>query len=192
MSDYIKNKPAIKAGQGVNSIIEGGATTASGQHSHAEGYATTASGDKSHAEGYGTTTSKFAFASHAEGRYTTASGDSSHAEGTSTIANRKSQHVFGECNIADPSTAPSDARGTYVEIVGNGATSSNRSNARTLDWSGNEVLAGNLTVGGTITAKGQQILPQKQADWNQATSTESDYIKNKHIVTGKQIGRANV
>ena len=37
-------------------------------------------------------------------------------------------------------------KGNYVEIVGNG-NSTARSNARTLDWSGNEVLAGKLTVG---------------------------------------------
>jgi hypothetical protein len=31
--------------------------------------------------------------------------------------------------------------------VGNGTASDERSNARTLDWNGNEVLAGKLTVG---------------------------------------------
>ena len=39
-----------------------------------------------------------------------------------------------------------DSSNTYVEIVGNG-NASTRSNARTLDWSGNETLAGKLTVG---------------------------------------------
>ena len=34
----------------------------------------------------------------------------------------------------------------YAEIIGNGADSSHRSNARSLDWNGNEVLAGGLTV----------------------------------------------
>lgn len=39
----------------------------------------------------------------------------------------------------------------YAEIVGNG-TSVNRSNARTVDWSGNEEIAGNMTAkGGTLT-----------------------------------------
>lgn len=205
--NYIKNKPAIKAGQEENSIIEGnlvgnsstgiyshaegGGTTASGSTSHAEGNSTTASGMASHAEGSGAIAS--ADYSHAEGRYTTASGDASHAEGNGTtasgvnshaegrrtIAKNKNQHVFGEFNIADPSKALSDARGTYVEIVGKGVDDTARSNARTLDWSGNETLAGNLTIGGTITANGQQILPQKQTDWNQTTSTGSDYIKNK-------------
>lgn len=38
-------------------------------------------------------------------------------------------------------------RGTYVEMVGNGGNDSNRSNARVLDWQGNEKLAGSLTLG---------------------------------------------
>ena len=212
--DFMKNKPAIKAGQGVNSIVEGvlggnsssgdyshaegagttaskycshaegSGTTASGSGSHAEGGSTTASGNCSHAEGDSTTVS--GNASHAEGKYTTASGDSSHTEGSYTIAKNRSQHVFGEYNIADPSTEQSFTRGNYVEIVGKGTSSGARSNARTLDWSGNEVLAGNLTIGGTITANGQQILPQVQSDWNQTTSTESDYIKNKPVIKAGQ------
>lgn len=84
--------------------------------------------------------------SHAEGRSTTASGAQSHAEGYNTIANHRSQHVFGEYNISDPSTVASTAQGTYVEIVGNGTGSgSYRSNARTLDWSGNQWIAGNYS-----------------------------------------------
>ena len=314
-SDYIKNKPALKSGQGVNSIIEGdidnnvagnyshaegsyttasgyyshaegGYTTASDDFSHAEGQATTASGYKSHAEGSGTTASGIeshaegsgtkasGYGSHAEGGSTTASGQNSHAEGTGTTAKNKSQHAFGEYNIDDPSLNSASTRGNYVEIVGNGASGA-RSNARTLDWSGNEVLAGtitangvnlndelnlkqdalgftpenvankkttlddnsdtyyptqkavktavdakvtgaassvanevpvydgttgkvlksgsgvsavggNLTIGGTITVNGQQILPQKQTDWNQTTSTESDYIKNKPAIKAGQ------
>ena len=86
----------------------------------------------------------------AEGSEVTASGSYSHAEGNSTIAQRKSQHVVGEYNIADTGGSGNTTKGTYVEIVGNG-TSSTRSNARTLDWSGNEVLAGKLTVGASPT-----------------------------------------
>lgn len=123
---------------------EGGGTTASGLDSHAEGSGTTASGDKDHAEGYRTTAS--GGDSHAEGAYTVASGLDSHSEGNETIANHLAQHVFGEYNIADASTAPSDQRGNYVEIVGNGAYNA-RSNARTLDWNGNEALQGALTLG---------------------------------------------
>ena len=209
-SDYILNKPTIKAGQGSNSTIEGDIANnvAEGAYAHAEGHGTVASGTNSHAEGYNTTASGD-YGSHAEGYSTTASGENSHAEGCNTTAtgnyshaegyqtqvtgnyshtegyfttaNHKSQHVFGEHNIADPSLNTPDTRGNYVEIVGNGAYP-NRSNARTLDWSGNETLAGNLTVGGTITANGQEITPaepQTQSDWNQNDSEAVDYIKNK-------------
>lgn len=47
----------------------------------------------------------------------------------------------------------------YIEIVGNGFDSNDRSNARTLDWSGNEWLAGNLSVEGNITTNGTTIVP---------------------------------
>jgi hypothetical protein len=53
--------------------------------------------------------------------------------------------------VADTAGSAS-ARGDYVEIVGNGTADNARSNARTLDWSGNEVLAGSLTVGSAPTS----------------------------------------
>jgi len=150
---------------GSYSVAEGYNGTASGDYSHAEGGATTASGDCSHAEGTGSTTASgvashaegsattaSGYYSHAEGWHTEASGTAAHAEGIYTIAQRLSQHVFGEYNIAD-ATGSAVSHGDYIEIVGNGAADNARSNARTLDWSGNEVLAGSITINGlgTIT-----------------------------------------
>ena len=134
---------------GIRAHAEGSSNTASGNYSHAEGAANTSSGDYSHAEGGGATSS--GEYSHAEGSGTTSSGRFSHSEGNSTIANHRSQHVFGELNIADASTAAATAKGNYIEIVGNGTSTSNRSNARTLDWSGNEVLAGDLTYKNNVS-----------------------------------------
>ena len=134
---------------GVASHAEGWNTTSSGENSHAEGEATTASAGNSHAEGWNTTSS--GENSHAEGWITTASGVMSHAEGENTVANSEAQHVFGRYNILDTNDDTTDY-GTYVEIVGNGASRDARSNARTLDWSGNETLAGGLTSGGTVKA----------------------------------------
>jgi hypothetical protein len=125
------------------SHAEGLSTVAQGVCSHAEGSKTNAKGPYSHAEGYNTQAS---FAAHSEGQETIASGSCSHAEGFYTTAQRKSQHVFGEYNILDVEGS-TGSRGNYIEIVGNGASESTRSNARTLDWFGNEVLAGKLTVG---------------------------------------------
>lgn len=106
----------------------------SGSHSVNEGVSCTTSGNTS----------------HAEGSSNTASGSYSHVEGLANVANHESQHVFGEYNVPDDSSASSSARGNYIEIVGNGTVSAH-SNARTLDWSGNEVLAGTLTTGGDVT-----------------------------------------
>lgn len=47
------------------------------------------------------------------------------------------------------------AQETYAEIVGNGEDNNNRSNARTLDWEGNETLAGSLTLGSTTITEAQ-------------------------------------
>lgn len=81
-------------------------------------------------------------ASHAEGRNTTASGAESHAEGFSTVASADYQHVEGIYNIDD------GANGDKLHIVGNG-TSLKRSNAHTLDKSGNAWYAGDVYVGST-------------------------------------------
>ena len=131
---------------GDNSHAEGKNSIANGNVSHAEGENNTASGYGSHAEGYGNTAS--GLMAHAEGVTTESSGYGSHSEGVGTIANHIGQHVFGAYNVADPSTAQPTSKGNYVEIVGNGTNDDRRRNARTLDWSGNETLMGDLTFNG--------------------------------------------
>lgn len=64
--------------------------------------------------------------------------------GQGLIARSSSQTVLGEFNRAD--RAQAGQRGDYVEIVGNGTSNTARSNARTLDWSGNEWLAGQINA----------------------------------------------
>ena len=134
---------------GVNSTTLGTGNTASGTASHAEGTTTIASGARSHTEGESTQAT--GDSSHAEGLQSIASGNRAHAEGALTIAQRRSQHVFGEFNIADTGGTGPTVKGTYIEIVGNGSADESRSNARTLDWSGNEVLAGDLTINGSTS-----------------------------------------
>lgn len=147
---------------GIYSHSEGDHTTASGVASHAEGYETSAGDVASHAEGHATNASVYSHAegdrttasgvaSHAEGVNTLASGNQSHAEGYYTIAKNSTQHVFGAFNIQDPSSANIGTHGTYIEIVGNGTASMYRSNARTLDWDGNERLKGSLTLGAGLS-----------------------------------------
>ena len=150
----------VEPGTGTSSVQQksGGSINASGPYSAAFGKTSIASGDSafstgtstasgicSHAEGGGT--EAYGDYAHTEGAQTRATGMFSHAEGSFTIANHRSQHVFGQFNIADSSTASAAVVGNYVEIVGNGTGTSARANARTLDWSGNEWLAGKLTLG---------------------------------------------
>lgn len=132
---------------GPQSHAEGASTTASGACAHSEGLQTTASGNFSHAEGSSNTAS--GQNAHAEGGGTIASGMSSHAEGLGTTAVGRGQHVGGMYNVVEPSGDSTWDNGTYAEIIGNGTSQNARSNARTLDWSGNEWLAGTLKLGGT-------------------------------------------
>ena len=122
-----------KIGAGSSAI--GAGVTASGDYSHAEGASTTASGECSHSEGMNA--KAIGESSHAEGYITIASGESSHAEGAYTTASGECQHVQGKCNIED-------TEGKYAHIVGNGEDDDNRSNAHTLDWSGNAWYKGQV------------------------------------------------
>ena len=138
---------------------------ASAYYSHAEGYMTTANAPYSHAEGYGTVAREMS--THAEGRETTASGNCSHAENTGCIASGPNSHAEGYYTMAtgEHSHASGNhtiaglevfALGRYNKkaedvalVVGNGwGNESNewRSDALTLDYSGNLKLAGNLTA----------------------------------------------
>ena len=137
-NDYSHAEGYSVTASGSRSHAEGDSTTAIAAGSHAEGHSTTARGSYSHAEGHSTTAS--GENSHAEGYSTTASGVYSHAEGNSTTANGNCQHAQGRYNIAD-------SNNTYAHIVGNGISEYTRSNAHTLDWSGNAWFAG--TVEGT-------------------------------------------
>lgn len=138
LGEYAFAEGADPKASGAASHAEGYRTVASGQTSHAEGNETEASSPNSHAEGNNTTAS--GNSSHAEGYSTTASGEYSHAEGRTTIAQGNNQHVQGKYNIADTTSA---------HIMGNGSGSSNRSNAHTLDWSGNAWFAGDIYTGST-------------------------------------------
>ena len=139
---------------GIASHAEGCNAKASGMDSHAEGYKTHASGNYSHAQGY------YAYSagnySHAEGYYTNTSKDCSHAEGCYTNALSAYQHVQGKYNITDTSN-------TYAHIVGNGTSTSSRSNAHTLDWSGNAWYQGDVFVGGTSQSNGKKLLTEDDA-----------------------------
>lgn len=152
------------------SHAEGYGSVAYGSASHAEGIGCTATGNYSHAEGNDTTTEDAAahaegentnaqgYASHAEGYGSVAKGLASHAEGYYTLASGHSQHAGGKYNIEDSDN-------TYAEIIGNGSDNA-RSNARTLDWNGNEWLAGGFECNGMKASSSAVTLinPEKWRD----------------------------
>ena len=133
------------------SHAEGYKTTANAPYSHAEGSNTVASNPSCHAEGSGTTAS--GNCSHAENMGCIASGSNSHAEGYHTIARGEHSHASGAHTIAGMEVF---ALGRYNKkaedvalVVGNGWGNDSheyRSDALTLDYSGNLKLAGNLTA----------------------------------------------
>ena len=139
---------------GYYSHAEGYNTTASGRMSHAEGAVTTASGVCAHAEGYDTTASSDY--SHAEGRGATASGQNSHAEGYYTTASGQDSHAGGYMTVADSNYMT--AIGQYntknsgkAFVIGNGTSDTARSDAFTVDWDGNTVMKGGLTLGTALS-----------------------------------------
>lgn len=160
------------------SHAEGVGAIASGFVSHAEGNGTKASSDYSHAEGNLTEASSPN--SHAEGDNTTASGTSSHAEGLGTTAQGNNQHVQGKYNIADTTSA---------HIVGNGSRYSNKSNAHTLDWSGNAWFAGDVYTGstsGTNKDAGSKVLATKEYV-DSKTSANYTYDKVVYVLPPSEV-----
>ena len=133
------------------SHAEGYMTTASAPYSHAEGSNTVASNLSCHAEGSGTTAS--GNCSHAENTGCIASGSNSHAEGYHTIARGEHSHASGAHTIAGMEVF---ALGKYNKkaedvalVVGNGWGNDSheyRSDALTLDYSGNLHISGKLTA----------------------------------------------
>lgn len=147
------------------SHAEGYMTTASAPHSHAEGSNTVASNLSCHAEGSGTTAS--GNCSHAENTGCIASGSNSHAEGYYTIARGEHSHASGAHTIAGMEVF---ALGKYNKkaedvalVVGNGWGNDSheyRSDALTLDYSGNLHISGKLTADGGVG----YVIPTATAD----------------------------
>ncbi|MBP3335003.1 MAG: hypothetical protein J6L61_02495, partial [Ruminiclostridium sp.] len=130
---------------------EGYMTTASAPYSHAEGESTVASNTRTHAEGWQTTAS--GNCSHAENTGCIASGSNSHAEGYYTTATGEHSHASGNHTVAGWEVF---ALGNYNKttenvwlVVGNGSENQ-RSDALTLDRSGNLHISGKLTADGGV------------------------------------------
>lgn len=121
------------------------------------------------AQAFGKSTTASGLSSHAEGADTIASGNQSHAEGVHTTAQGENQHVQGKYNIADTINA---------HIVGNGSDSSNRSNAHTLDWSGNAWFAGDVYTGSTSGTNKDDGSVKLPVVYSGTTAPSNDIGKN--------------
>lgn len=142
---------------GTNSIAMGILTTASGFSSTAMGAGSTASGDRSTAMGLSTTASgtestamggytvASGLYSTAMGFFTTASGNRSIAMGSNTTAPSLAETVIGAYNTDYTTTPFSWNTNDRLFVIGNGTSSSNKSNALTVFKNGNATLAGSLT-----------------------------------------------
>ena len=141
------------------SHAEGGGTVSKGYCSHAEGYYTIASADHSHIVGSFNAEDTYANWSEWEASHSYAVGDK--IKRTETEPNTGTIVYTGYiCNTANSDSTfdftkwDLDTKRNFVEIVGNGygdfISPSNivehRSNARAVDWEGNEYLKGNLYV----------------------------------------------
>ncbi len=150
LKGLMEDRQYVTAGQksgttlGTAATAEGFENTASGNYVHAEGYNNAARAARAHVEGQENVAG--GVAAHVEGSANSASGNYAHVEGAHNSAQSRSQHVFGEYAVPD-STGSASVRGTYIEVVGNGAGENSRSNARALKWNGDEIIAGKLTVG---------------------------------------------
>lgn len=99
---------------------------------------------------------------HAEGKNNVARGISAHVEGQGNIASYDYTHVQGKHNMT----------GNYAHIVGNG-TSTTRSNAHVLDWSGNAWFAGDVYANGV---PGQAGTPKKLATEVPVSATDNGKV----------------
>lgn len=192
----------------LNAHAEGSGTTASGAASHAEGGGASASGDTSHAEGNNTIAS--GNTAHVEGLLTIAAGSYSHVSGKYNTADNydnwpewtaNTAYVVGDkVKITSETTVKgyicytpnndniftashwTDAQGqmNYAEIIGNGSAVNERSNARALDWDGNEHLMGDIYVGCNADSTGGIKLPRIP----EAPSTDGTYILQATVTNG--------
>lgn len=152
-SQNFKTKATAPAAHAQNNQTE-----ASGENSDATGFKTKSKAKNSHTGGEENTTETTAVNGFTEGfkntnraprafiaggqwNSTTADANDSLVHGIAASASAAAQRVGGKYPKGDPK---------YVEIVGNGKSSSARSNAYTLDWDGNAWFMGSVECNGII------------------------------------------
>lgn len=136
------NQNKVVSGSGAHA--EGKGTSAKGEGAHSEGYYTTADGQGAHAEGCNSAAG--GSGAHAEG-WSTSNGEYAHSQNFHTTASSDYQTALGKYNVTDISD-------TYACIIGNGTADNARSNALTVDWSGNVTAAGGADLAAMTESSG--------------------------------------
>lgn len=184
LSEVMYTFYATPIATGVGAISMGICNTASGKGAVALGSDNVSSGFCSFAEGKWTTAS--GEASHSENKSTIASGKYTHAQGEYTQANGYAETAIGRYNTlsnANAQTAYNTTNSPYILVAGNGTADNARSNAHTLDWSGNGWYAGKLTVGANPTAD-MDVATKKYVDDNvEAIPQPEDDINVLNLLT---------
>lgn len=101
-----------------------------------------------------------------------------HVEGYNNITLGDYQHVQGKFNVAD---------NTKAFIIGNGTATDARSNALTVDWSGNTTIAGDLTTGTTLNTTAQTVgaaINEISVRVPAPPTTDGNYILSLTVVDG--------
>lgn len=173
---------------GSYSHAEGSSTKASESYAHAEGTGAVASGKQAHAEGWNSVAS--GLSSHAEGSYSEASGDDSHAEGRDTKAIGQYSHAGGLGTIAKNNYQTTigryNADGNYAFSIGNGSSDTERSNAFTVDWSGN--IRGQSLVSPDALILGFEGNHEFKPYFTKGdTTTVIVYLQGRIVTSGKEI-----
>lgn len=141
--------------EGCNSVARGGASHAQNYYTIANGQSSTAAGKFNVPDSYDSWTEWVAETSYSVGdkvKVTTTSNDVTTVKGyMCKTANNSSTFTTSEWTEVPEMN--------YAEIIGNGTADNARSNARALDWDGNEYLKGNLYVNcNTNSMSGTQVV----------------------------------
>ena len=137
MNAQMSDNSSGTSATGSNAVAMGNGTTASGGRSTAMGSGTIASGNNSTAMGY----------------FTTASGNKTTAMGANTTASDYASLVIGQFNSSGSSVtnnATSFNTANTAFVIGNGADSSNKSDAFKVMFNGDTTVSNDLTVSGDV------------------------------------------
>jgi len=148
---------------GLSAKATGQLAVAFGQKTEASGNMCFVSGNNASATGNSTLS---------VGQYTAANANMAAALGNHTTATKGSSFVAGKWNVVD-----GENEDGHVLIIGNGTAEDARSNAFSVDWSGNGVFGGKLTVGAAPT-NDLDVATKKYVDDNGGGGGGTPYTSN--------------